>query len=123
MPKLDWERLWGVRSALPAPTSLPSPEQLGEAALGQAQGKSQGPPSSDKGNLERKGKVVKRGAKGHKGKKKPSPLPNKTEDQDCLGGRSHRAFSNLEPARIALTASTPWNKLIPDVIEIGEVSQ
>lgn len=53
------------------------------AALGQAQGKSQGPPSSDKGNLDRKGKIVKRGAKGHKGKKNPSPVLNKTAAEDC----------------------------------------
>lgn len=58
----------------------PCPRQ---AALGQAQGKSQGPPSSDKGNLDRKGKTVKRGAKGHKGKKNPNPVLNKTAAEDC----------------------------------------
>lgn len=82
--KLEWSHLCGVRSDPPALSSLASPGQrLREATLGWAQGKSEGPPSSDKGNLERKGKIVKRGAKGHKGKKKPTPPLNKTEDQDC----------------------------------------
>lgn len=72
VPKLEWSHLCGVRSDLPTLTSLASPRQwLREATLGQAQGKSEGPPSSDKGNLERKGKIVKRGVKGHKGKKNP----------------------------------------------------
>lgn len=83
VPKLEWSHPCGVSSDLAAPTSLASPGQrLGEATLAR-QGKSEGPPSSDKGNLERKGKIVKRGAKGHKEKKKPTPPLNKTEDQDC----------------------------------------
>lgn len=72
---------------------------------------------------------MKRGAKGHKGgggggEKKRNKMKIKTavKHTACEGGLQ-RAFSNLEPARIVLTASTPWNKLIPDVIEIGEVSQ
>lgn len=84
VPQLEWSHLCALRSDLPALSSLASPGQrLGEATLGQTQGKSERPPSSDKRNLERKGKIVKRGAKGHKGKKKPTPPPNKTEDQDC----------------------------------------
>lgn len=68
---------------LPALTCLASPGQrLWKATFCQSQWKSEGPPSSDKDNLERKGKIVKRGAKGHKGKKKTTPPLNKTEDQD-----------------------------------------
>lgn len=92
VPKLEQSRLRLVasgRTFLPAPTSLASPGQrLWKATFCQPPWKSEGPPSSDKGNLERKGKIVKRGAKGHKGKKKkiqknhPTPPPNKNEDQD-----------------------------------------
>lgn len=84
VPKLERSHLRGVGwlQAGPSFQRRPPSQALGSGFGRRRFASHSGPPSSDKGNLERKGKIVKRGAKGHKGKKKKPPPLNKNEDQD-----------------------------------------